>query len=150
MELKKILVIDDEPDLCRLLKTILESTGMYQVSLAFGGLEGIEKCKKEKPDLIFLDYVMPNVKGDVVIECLRGYGDMKNIPIILMSGLGEMIFFDRIDLGKWIHKYPEEDPNRRPPPAWRQAPGGARLGPSRKAIYPITAWCTDRTLRATW
>ena len=104
--MKKIVVIDDEKDLCSLMKDILENTGAYQVSLAHDGKTGEALCLQEKPDLIFLDYVMPQEKGDQVVRFLKKYPETKSIPIVLMSGLGEMVYFQKKEQWKWLPNTP--------------------------------------------
>ena len=102
MEKKKIVVVDDEKNLCSLIKEILEATEKYEVFVAHDGADGEKLCIQTKPALIFLDYVMPGERGDEVIRHLKGIEDMKETPIILMSGLGEMIFFEKKEQWKWI------------------------------------------------
>lgn len=68
---KKILVVDDEPHIVRLCQVNLERAG-YQVVTARDGIEGIEKIKNEKPDLIILDIAMPHKSGvDVILDLLN-------------------------------------------------------------------------------
>jgi CheY-like chemotaxis protein len=98
----KVAVIDDEKDLCGLIKDILERTGKYQVVIAHDGKSGEALCLKEIPDLIFLDFIMPVEKGDKVIEFLKTHNETKNIPIILMSGLGEMVYFQNKHQWRWL------------------------------------------------
>lgn len=88
---KKIVVIDDEENLCILMKTILEDTGRYRVLCAYDAVRGQRLCEQILPDLIFLDFIMPDRDGGQVIECLRANPKTKNIPVVLISGLGEMI-----------------------------------------------------------
>ncbi|HOW35176.1 MAG TPA: response regulator [Candidatus Omnitrophota bacterium] len=88
---KRIVVIDDERNLCILMKAILEGTGLYRVMCAYDGIRGQRLCEQILPDLIFLDFIMPDMDGDQVIERLKGNPETKDIPVILISGLGEMI-----------------------------------------------------------
>ncbi|VAX34897.1 hypothetical protein MNBD_UNCLBAC01-1224 [hydrothermal vent metagenome] len=83
--MKKILVIDDEQDLVDMLKYALEAQG-YIVVTAFDGLEGLEKTKKEKPDLIMLDYMMPKLDGLSFIEEIGLDEDLRKTPIIVLTG----------------------------------------------------------------
>ena len=59
---KKILVIDDEPEMVTFLATLLEDNG-YEILTATDGDEGLTKIKNEKPDLVSLDLLMPNKTG---------------------------------------------------------------------------------------
>jgi CheY-like chemotaxis protein len=90
---KKLLIIEDELALCFLMKTILESTDRYEVVIANDGKAGYDMCVGEKPALIFLDYLMPNENGDYVVRLLKKDDQAQNIPIVLMSGLGEEVYF---------------------------------------------------------
>jgi CheY-like chemotaxis protein len=102
MAYKKIVIIDDEKDLCFLIRNILEETGQFRIFEAYEGEAGVRLCVEERPALILLDYVMPGVKGDQIIRKLRNLDCTKLIPIVLMSGLGEMVFFEDIGLYDWL------------------------------------------------
>jgi CheY-like chemotaxis protein len=84
--MKKILVVDDDPMLVTYLKTLLEDNG-YQVISAKDGNEGLEKVKKEKPDAITLDLLMPEKTGIKMFRELRKDEVLKNIPIIVVTGI---------------------------------------------------------------
>lgn len=101
MEKHKIVVIDDEKDICALVQEILEGTGEFTVATANNGEDGIRLCLQEKPRMVFLDFVMPKDKGDKVIATLKSRPETKNIPIVLMSGLGEMIYLHGQEKWKW-------------------------------------------------
>ena len=81
---KKILLIDDEEDLVTMLGFRLEASGLRVVG-ASGGREGIEKAKKEKPDLILLDLMMPNMDGFEVAVRLSEDSSTKSIPIVIFT-----------------------------------------------------------------
>ena len=83
---KKVLVIDDDPSLVTYLKTLLEDNG-YEVITAKDGEEGIEKTKNENPDIVTLDLLMPEKTGIKMFRELRKDEGMKNIPIILVTGI---------------------------------------------------------------
>ena len=84
---RKILLIDDEYFLLEILKDRLEFHG-YEVLTATDGKEGVEKALSEKPDLIFMDIMMPEMDGLEVTKLLRTKPEMKDIPIICLSALG--------------------------------------------------------------
>jgi two-component system alkaline phosphatase synthesis response regulator PhoP len=84
----KILVVDDEPDVVEMIKAALESAS-YQVVAAYNGKEGIEKAKKEKPDAIILDIMMPEKDGFVACKELKGDPTCKDIPILILTAVGE-------------------------------------------------------------
>ena len=81
---KKILVIDDEQDLVELIKMRLETSG-FEVVVAYDGQEGLTKAKKESPDLIILDLMMPKIDGYKVCRMLKFDEKYKKIPIILFT-----------------------------------------------------------------
>ena len=81
---KKILVVEDEPHIAKLVSFILEGAG-YEVIQAYVGAEGIEKAQTEKPDLIVLDVMMPNLDGFQVAKMLTSDPTTKRIPIVMLS-----------------------------------------------------------------
>ena len=83
---KKLLVVDDDPMLIIYLKTLLEDNG-YEVISAKDGNEGLEKTKKEKPDAITLDLLMPGKTGIKMFHDLRKDESLKSIPIIVVTGI---------------------------------------------------------------
>jgi DNA-binding NtrC family response regulator len=83
MDKKKILVIDDEEDLCFLVKMNLENTGEFEVSTAFSGEEGIKKAKEENVDLVITDFNMPDMNGEEVINALKAI--KPSLPVLLFS-----------------------------------------------------------------
>ena len=83
-EKKKILVIEDEPHIVKLVTFILESDG-YEVIQAFVGAEGIEKAKKEQPHLVVLDIMMPGMDGLEVAKILTKDPKTNFIPILMLS-----------------------------------------------------------------
>jgi DNA-binding response OmpR family regulator len=82
---KKILVVDDEPRVVKLLKARLEKSG-YSVIVAKEGQEALDKTYQEDPDLIILDIMLPNVDGYNVCRILRADEKYKDIPIIMLTG----------------------------------------------------------------
>lgn len=86
----KILVIDDDPDLVESVTIILESKN-HEVVQAYGGIEGLEKAKSEKPDAIILDVMMPDKDGYEVCKELKGDTEYSNIPILLLTAVVSQI-----------------------------------------------------------
>ena len=83
---KKILVIDDEPDVVTFLTTLLEDNDYTTVS-AKNGVEGLAKAKSEKPDLILLDITMPEKSGVRFYRDVREDPNLKDIPVVMVTGV---------------------------------------------------------------
>jgi len=80
-----ILIVDDEPQAVELLTQLLSGEGNYMVRKAYGGEEGLSRVNESRPDLIFLDLMMPEVDGFEVIRHLKKSEKTKDIPIIIVS-----------------------------------------------------------------
>lgn len=85
----KILVVDDEIDIVRLLTFALQADG-YQVLAAKNGPEGLEKARGQKPDIVILDVMMPGMDGFEVCNELRSKPETATLPIIMLSALGQV------------------------------------------------------------
>lgn len=95
---KKALVIDDNPVIVRLNESLLAKAG-YEVVTAGDGETGLELARSEKPDIIFLDVILPNMHGFMVCKELKKDGRTKHIPVVLMTGTGlEEIARDEADI----------------------------------------------------
>ncbi len=81
---KKILLVDDEPDIIELVSVQLETMG-YEVIKAADGQQGLDKAHLENPDLIILDLMLPVIDGYKVCRMLKFDEKYKHIPIILFS-----------------------------------------------------------------
>ena len=102
--MKKILVVDDEEHLCELMKKCLEESGNFSVTTTSSPIEALKICKSQKPDLIILDVVMPEMEGPEVVRTLKKDPSTNNIKIIVTSGGGEMVFDHTQDvLGTNVH-----------------------------------------------
>jgi two-component system alkaline phosphatase synthesis response regulator PhoP len=86
----KILVVDDDPDLVESVTMILENKN-HEVIQAYGGIEGLEKTKAEKPDAIILDVMMPDKDGYEVCKELKGDPEYSEIPILLLTAVVSQI-----------------------------------------------------------
>ncbi|MBU0635304.1 MAG: response regulator [Candidatus Omnitrophica bacterium] len=84
---KKILIVDDEEDFCFLIKKNLESTGEFEVFVAYNGIDGFCLARVEKPDLILLDIIMPDIGGSDVVHRLKADEHTKNIPVIFLTAV---------------------------------------------------------------
>ncbi|MDI6808398.1 MAG: response regulator [Candidatus Eisenbacteria bacterium] len=81
---KKILVVDDELDLTKILRISLEAQG-FEVIVASDGQNGLAKAREEKPDLIILDLMLPRIDGYRVCRLLKFDERFRNIPIIMLT-----------------------------------------------------------------
>lgn len=81
---KKILVVDDEPDLLKVTLLRLKKTG-YEVYGGADGREVLDITRRVMPDLIILDVYLPGLNGDELAKILKKDGELKHIPIILIS-----------------------------------------------------------------
>ena len=103
---KKILIIEDEKIMVNLLEKKLTKEG-YDVSIAWNGLEGMEKIKEVDPDLILLDIVMPKMDGFEVLERVAKDEEMKKIPIVIISNSGQPVDLERakkLGVKDWLVK----------------------------------------------
>jgi CheY-like chemotaxis protein len=83
---KKILVVDDEPTIVKMLESRLKADG-YEVFTAHSGEEGLGKCKLEKPDAVILDIMMPDMDGSAVAAHIKEDPNLKQIPIIFLTAV---------------------------------------------------------------
>lgn len=81
---RKILTCDDEKHIVRLIQVNLERQG-YEVITAFNGAECLEKVKEDRPDLIVLDVMMPEMTGFEVLDTLKKDPETENIPVIMLT-----------------------------------------------------------------
>lgn len=89
----KILIIEDEPDILRLLEFNLRSVG-YSTLRATTGREGLDKAKLEKPSLVLLDLMLPDIRGTEVCMQLKGDPQTAHIPVVMLTARSEEV--DRI------------------------------------------------------
>ena len=87
MDVKRVLVIDDEDSFCTFVSWALEKTGRYKVTSTTKPLEGITLAKALRPDLILLDIKMPEMDGSQVAEKLLEDAQTKSIPIAFITAL---------------------------------------------------------------
>lgn len=85
MNVKKVLVIDDEADLRKLIQTCLELIGGWQVSTAGSGQEGLAKAQAQQTDVILLDVMMPEMDGLTTLQKLRANAETQHVPVILLT-----------------------------------------------------------------
>ncbi|MFH1593200.1 MAG: response regulator [Candidatus Omnitrophota bacterium] len=84
---KVVLVIDDQQEMCKLVKESLEIAGDYKVAMAFSGREGLKAAKSIKPHLILLDVMMPAMDGFEVLKLLKENSATKSIPVVMLTAV---------------------------------------------------------------
>lgn len=82
--MKKILITEDSPTILAMMKEALESKG-YQTITAVDGQEALNKAKKEKPDLIVLDLMLPKIDGFKLCAIFKHDVDLRDTPIIILT-----------------------------------------------------------------
>ncbi|WP_299980034.1 response regulator [Desulfobacula sp.] len=83
---KKVLVVDDDPDVRSFVVTVLEEN-QYMPLTAQDGIEGFEMIEKERPDLVILDVLMPRGSGIRLYRQLKTNENLKKIPVIMFTGI---------------------------------------------------------------
>ena len=81
----KILAVDDEPDALNLLRRMLETQPQIEILMAPGGAQALAAVQNDKPDLILLDLMMPDIDGFAVLDNIKGSTLTRNIPVIIVT-----------------------------------------------------------------
>ena len=89
MKPRKILLVEDEPDISEVFKKLLEVND-YQVVTAHDGVEGFNKAKEEKPDLMLLDLKMPNKDGFTTLRELKNNDLTRGITVVMLTVSGDL------------------------------------------------------------
>lgn len=124
---KKILVVDDEPGVVEIVRVNLEWEG-YEICEAFNGQEGWNRVRSEKPDLVILDVMMPEMSGLELLERIKAEPGVCDIPVVMLTvrardvdvaqalekGAVEYLIkpFDPLDLVQVVKKILEESDRR--------------------------------------
>lgn len=95
MKLKKILVVDDDPEM-RLALSIRLRANNYDVCIAVDGVSAIAEARKQMPDLILLDLGLPAGDGFTVLERLRSMQALSQIPVIVVSGRNRLANYELV------------------------------------------------------
>ncbi len=115
----KVMVIDDEPDIVRLVKISLEMADL-EVIEAYSGKEALEKVKTVVPDLFLLDIMMPEMNGYEVCQTLKSAAATRQVPVVMLTAKGQkgdaeqglkvgaddyiLKPFDPYELGEQVHE----------------------------------------------
>jgi len=99
---RKILIIDDDPDICTYVSEVLQDNGFETVT-ACDGADGMSRTNEAPPDLIVLDLMMPNKSGIKFLNELKSDAALKEIPIIVLSGATRVT---GVDMRQYLHEQP--------------------------------------------
>lgn len=91
---KRVLVVDDDPETVSMLKVVLE-TASYDVLTAYDGGEGVQRAKKEKPDAIILDLMMPKMDGFTACKKIKADLETGRIPVLVLTAIGQHLSHTR-------------------------------------------------------
>lgn len=106
----KVLIIDDDEALGAVFETALQKSGLETV-FALNGQSGIDKARAERPDLILLDQVLPDISGNEVLRTLKMDSHTQRIPVLILSNFSqEELVKEAIDNGAmdYVFKYQVE------------------------------------------
>ena len=84
---RRVLVVDDDPAIVEMLVELLERDGRFEVQTATTGFDAGLKTKEFQPDVIVLDYMLPDINGSGVIKSIRSDPSVKDVRIIIVSGV---------------------------------------------------------------
>ncbi|MGD8786778.1 MAG: response regulator [Phycisphaerales bacterium] len=84
---RKVLIVDDDAEIVELIVDVLERDGRFDVKTASSGYEAGMATQRFRPELILLDYMLPDVNGNVVCQTIRRNPEFENIKIIIVSGV---------------------------------------------------------------
>ena len=83
----RVLVVDDDPAIVEMLVELLERDGRFEVATAATGFDAGMQCREFRPDVIVLDYMLPDINGNAVIRSIRADPTMQNVKTIIVSGV---------------------------------------------------------------
>ena len=93
---RKVLVVDDDPEIVELIVDVLTRDGRFEVKTASSGYEAGIATQQFQPDVILLDYMLPDVNGNVVCQTIRRNPEFTNIKIIIVSGVVKQDEIDQL------------------------------------------------------
>ncbi len=93
---KKILVVDDDAEIVDLIVDVLVRDGRFETKTASSGYEAGISTQQFRPDLILLDYMLPDINGNVVCQTIRKNPEFENIKIIIVSGVVKQDEIDQL------------------------------------------------------
>ena len=84
---RKVLIVDDDAEIIELIVDVLERDGRFETKTASSGYEAGMATEKFRPELILLDYMLPDVNGNIVCQAIKSNPEFENIKIIIVSGV---------------------------------------------------------------
>lgn len=84
---KRVLVVDDEPEIVAMLVEWLERDGRFEVATASTGFDAGLRTKEFRPDAIILDYLLPDINGNAVVKSIRNDPELADVKIVIVSGI---------------------------------------------------------------
>lgn len=84
----KVLIIDDDENLSAVFETALQKAGLETV-FALNGKSGLDKARSEKPDIILLDQVLPDISGNEALKTLKMDSHTQQIPVLILSNFSQ-------------------------------------------------------------
>ncbi|OGY45401.1 MAG: hypothetical protein A2744_04320 [Candidatus Buchananbacteria bacterium RIFCSPHIGHO2_01_FULL_44_11] len=93
---KKILLVEDDPDLLFLMKKKLTDEHIFEVITAETGQQALELINSQPPDLILLDILLPDIDGMTILNDISSRPETKNIPVIILSNLADQGAFEQV------------------------------------------------------
>ena len=102
---EKILIADDDADICNLLSFSLEDAG-YEVLICNNGRDVMDTAREEKPDVLILDVMLPGIDGATIAKRIGDDSDLKTIPIVVITALeaSKNLFQPILQVSKFITK----------------------------------------------
>jgi len=93
---RKVLIVDDDAEIVELIVDVLERDGRFETRTASSGYEAGIATEQFRPEVILLDYMLPDINGNVVCQTIRRNPDFENIKIIIISGVVKQDEIDRL------------------------------------------------------
>lgn len=85
LNIKKILLVDDDPSIRRIAQITLTSVGKFEVTIAKSGIEALAIVAQERPDVVLMDVMMPEMDGPTTLAKMRVMDQLHDLPIIFMT-----------------------------------------------------------------
>jgi excisionase family DNA binding protein len=92
----RVLVVDDDPAIVEMLVEVLERDGRFEVFTATTGFEAGMRTREVMPDLIILDYMLPDINGNAVCRIIRSDSALRHVKIIIVSGVVDRVDVERL------------------------------------------------------